>query len=245
MQAALTDDGTLAIDFASTDDAERFFAEAREHVGFFVELSRQLEFRQRLTVRAVAPGGFEFELAAEAVQVFPVSGGFGTGFQLVDWSDERAAELERRLEGEEPELSESQLSPMFKIKNMNPTERFILATKASRVERQILIRDTSPQVLLGLLQHPRIEPKEVIEILKSNFATGAIMEHVARNHQWMQNPEIPALIAKCPKTPQPLAIQLLELLRTPDLRQMAKSSGLREGVRKGALKVYTKRIGKH
>jgi len=218
MEASSTDDATLAID-ASTDEAETFFAAARETLGFFVELSRQLEFRRRLTVRA-------------------------TGFQLVDWNDERAAELERRLKGEEAELSDSQLSPMFKIKKMNPSERFILATKASRVERQILLRDTSPQVLLGLLQHPRIEPKEVIEILKSSFATGAVMEQVARNHKWMQNPEIPALIAKSPKTPQPLAIQLLEMLRTPDLRVMAKSTGLREGIRKAALKVYTKRIGK-
>lgn len=243
MEATLPDDGTLAIDFASTDDAEKFFAAARETLGFFVELSRQLEFRQRLTVRTTAPG-FAFELAVEVVQVFPVSGAFGTGFQLVDWSDERAAELERRLQGDEPALSDSQLSPMFKIKKMNPSERFILATKASRVERQILLRDSSPQVLLGLLQHPRIEPKEVIEILKSNFTTGAIMEQVARNHKWMQNPEIPALIAKSPKTPQPLAIQLLDMLRTPDLRVMAKSTGLREGIRKAALKVYTKRIGK-
>jgi len=244
MEASFTDDATLAIDFASPDEAEKFFAAARETLGFFVELSRQLEFRRRLTVRAAAPGGFAFELAAEVVQVFPVSGAFGTGFQLVDWNDERAAELERRLKGEEAELSDSQLSPMFKIKKMNPSERFILATKASRVERQILLRDTSPQVLLGLLQHPRIEPKEVIEILKSSFATGAVMEQVARNHKWMQNPEIPALIAKSPKTPQPLAIQLLEMLRTPDLRVMAKSTGLREGIRKAALKVYTKRIGK-
>jgi len=243
MEATLADDGTLAIAFADTAEAEKFFAEARASLGFFVRLPSQLEFRRRLTVRASAPG-FEFELAAEAVQVFPMSGAFGTGFQLTDWSDERAAELERALAGEEAELSESHLSPMFRIKKMNPSERFILATKASRVERQILLRDTSPHVLLGLLQHPRIEIKEVIEVLKSNFATGGIMEQVARNHKWMQNSEIPALIAKNPKTPQLLAIQLLDMLRTGDLQQMAKSSGLREGVKRAALKVYTKRISK-
>lgn len=244
MEAALTDAGTLAIEFESTGDVEKFFAEAREHQGFFVELGSQLDFRHRLTVRVTAPETFEFTFEAEVVQVFPVSGAFGTGFQLVDWTDERAAELERALRGEAPALSESQQSPIFRIKQMNPTQRFMLASKASRVERQILLRDTSPQVLLGLLNHARIEAKEVIEILKSNFATGAIMEQVARNRKWMQNPEIPVLIANSPKTPQPLAIQLLEMLRTPDLRKMARSTGLREGLRKAALRAYTKRIGK-
>ena len=186
---------------------------------------------------------FEFDFEAEVVQVYPVSGGFGTAFQLCDWGEAKEKDLEKKLKGRQRAVSDSELSPMFRIKNMNPTERFILASKASRIERQILIRDNSPQVLMGLLNHPQIEIREVIEILKSHFATGGTFEQVARNHKWMQNPEIPSLIAKNPKTPQSLAIKLLDMLRTSDLRMMAKNTGLREGLKKAALRLYTKRSG--
>lgn len=235
------DDSTLTLGMASREDAERFFATAREQAGVFAVLPRQLPFLHRLALEAKAPG-FACGCEVEVVQVYPQPGGFGTAFQLVDWDAAKEAALEKALEGE-AEVSESELSPMWKIKQMNPTERFRLAMKASRVERQILIRESSPQVLLGLLQHPQIETKEVMEIVKSNFATAGIMEQVARNRKWMSHPDLPALIAKSPKTPTPLAIKLLEYLRTPDLQQMAKSQGLREQLRKAALRVYMKRTG--
>ncbi len=244
MEARITDGGALALELASNDEAESFFAEAGETRGFYLQLDRQTEFFQRFEVRASSPEGFAFAFAAQVVQVHPVSGGFGTAFELRDWDEAKEKELAAALRGEARELSEAERSPIFRIKKMNPSERFILATKASRVERQILARDSNPQVLLGLLQHPRLEPKEVVGILKSHFVTGSIMEYVTRNRKWMQHPEIPALIAKNPKAPQPLAIQLLDLLRTRDLRQMARSSGLREGVKKAALKLYLKRTGK-
>ncbi len=72
------------------------------------------------------------------------------------------------------------------------------------------LRDNSPQVLLGLLSHPQIETKEVLEIVKSSFATPGIMERVAKNNQWLLHPEIPFLIVKSPKTPAPLALKLYE-----------------------------------
>jgi len=243
MDIFLNPDGTaLHLELGSLEEARGFWTEANTTAGFYVVLARQLPFRARLRVETRATG-FELDCEAEAVQVFPVAGGFGTAFQLSEWDAEKAAELERRLAGEEA-AAESELSPMFRIKKMNPSERFRLAMKATRVERQILLRDGSPQVLLGLLQHPQIETQEVLEIAKSAFATAAIMEQVAGNRKWMAHPELPSIIAKSPKTPQPLALKLLDHLRTPDLQQLAKSQAVREAIRKAALKAYLKRIGK-
>lgn len=243
MQARIKDDGSLDLELASREEARTFFDEAKTTQGFYLVLDRQLGFFERLKARAWSKDGFKFAFEAEVVQANPLSGGFGTAFQFCDWNGDRVQDLEKKLKGRQRVASDSELSPTFRIKQMNPTERFILASKASRVERQILIRDTSPQVLMGLLNHPQIETKEVIEILKSHFATGGTMEQVARNRKWMQNPEIPALIAKNPKTAQPLAIKLLDMLRTSDLRLMARNTGLKEGLKKAALKLYTKRSG--
>ena len=243
MQGKITNDGTIELGFSSLEEAKSFFDGVRETQGAYLEVDRLLQFFERRKIRATAGDAFDFAFEAEVVQCHPMAGGFGAAFQLCDWPPEKEKQLEQALAGKTPELSDSQLSPMHRIKKMNPTERFILATKASRVERQILIRDSSPQVLMGLLNHPRLENKEVIEILKSHFVTGGVLEHVARNRKWLQHPEVPALIAKNPKTPQPLAIKLLDLLQRRDLQQLAKSSGTREGLKKAALKLYLKRIG--
>ena len=188
---------------------------------------------------SVTDGRFEISFTAEVVQAFPVAGAFGTGFQLVGWDEKRQKELERRLKGGAKE-GEMDTSPMFRIKTMDPNQRFRLALRGNRTERAILLRDTSPQVLLGLLSHPQLETKEVVEIVNSNFASSAIMERVAKNRQWLLHPDIPATIVKSPKTPAPVALKLLEILRKSDLQKLAKGAP-RENIRKAALKLYEKR----
>ncbi len=243
----------VTLEFGAIADVESFFTECKEQTGFFLQLDRELGQYHKLTFTAIAPPRFEFSFEAEVLQVFPGPKGCGTAFRLC-WQPGQSQELDRALKGRPAEgrLADAGVaqedhaanqSPLFKIKNMNPNERFILATKASRTERQILLRDTSPQVLLGLLAHPRLETKEVLALVKSNHATGAMMDRVAGNRKWMSNPEIQLAIVKSNKTSPPLAIKLLESLRVPDLRIMAKSSSVREQVRRAALRVYLKRTG--
>ena len=239
----------VMLEFDGVSEVESFFAEVKEQTGFYLQLDRELKQYQKLTFTAQAPPRFEFSFEAEVLQVFPGPDGCGTAFRLC-WQPGQSQELDHRLKGRpaggtgvaQDEHAANQ-SPLFRIKNMNPNERFILATKASRTERQILLRDTSPQVLLGLLSHPRLETKEVLELVKSAYATGAMMDRVAGNRKWMSNPEVQTAVVKSPKTSPPLAIKLLDNLRVGDLRQMAKSSSVREQVRRAALRVYLKRTG--
>jgi len=244
MQTTLQEQSaSIVLDFANLAEAEKFFAEAEMQSGFFLELDRELKQFQRFAVTANARPRFRFRFEAEVVQVFPAAGGYGSAFQLCDWTATKDRELDRKLRsgGEE---DESVVSPVFRIKKMDVSERFRLATKASRPERQILLRDGSPQVLLGLLVHPRIEDREVKAIIDSPIATAAIMKRVAANRKWMANPEILLAVVRSPKTPPPIAIKLLPILRTPDLRVLARGSAARENVRKAALRVYLQRTGR-
>jgi len=232
---------SITLDFADLGEAEKFFEEVRQQSGFFLQLEVELKQFQRFAVVATAPG-LRFRFEAEVVQVFPAAGGYGSAFQLCDWTPAKERELERRLkDGEE---HESVVSPAFRIKKMDPNQKFILATKASRAERQILLRESSPQVLLGLLAHPRLEDREVKAIVESNAATAAIMKRVANNRKWMSNPEIHLAVVRSPKTPPPLAIKHLPTLRTPDLQILAKGAAGRDNVRRAALRVYLQRIGR-
>ncbi|MEM6455444.1 MAG: hypothetical protein AAF772_10150 [Acidobacteriota bacterium] len=152
----------------------------------------------------------------------------------------------RRKDARETGEAESrgELSPMFRIKKMNPNERFRLAMRASRTERQILIRDSAPQVLLGLLSHPQLEDQEVLDVAKSRYASAGVLQRIADNGKWMGNPEIRLTIVKNPKTAPQVALKFLPQLRTNELRPLARGDGAREALRKAALKLYLGRIGK-
>lgn len=135
-------------------------------------------------------------------------------------------------------------SPIHRINAMNPRQRARLAQRAGRTERQILLRDKSPLVLESLLNNPRIDSEEVLRIARSSRVVAPTLQRIANDSRWNSNQEILAVIARHPKTPSVFAIRLLPSLRTPDLKTMAKmSSGLREMVRKAALREYMQRTG--
>ena len=135
-------------------------------------------------------------------------------------------------------------SPTHRIKALNPQQRSILAMKANRTERQILVRDSSPQVLQGLLNNPQIDSEEILQMVRSSHVVAPILQRVAGDSRWNGNQQVIATIARHPKTPSLFATRLLPQLRTSDLRIMAKmSSGLKEMVRKAALREYLRRTG--
>ena len=185
---------------------------------------------------------------------------WGTMLEVLDWSEaEAGAAPEPEAVPEQPTLeaadeptaaevqtqvpvSEAQgVSPMFELKKMNPTQKALLATKATRQQRQILLRDPNPQVLLGLLAHPRIEVKEVLQLVKNPQAPSGLLQRVAADKRFSGNYEIQVGLVRNPKTPTPVAVRLVELLRPNDLREMAKSKAIREELRKVILRVHLRR----
>jgi hypothetical protein len=130
---------------------------------------------------------------------------------------------------------------VVRLKRLNVTEKMLLAPKAERWERQVLLRDSSAQVLLALLNNPRMEDRELLELLKSVHVTSGLLQRVAKDRRWSTNYEVQVAIVRNPKTPTPLIMRLIDGLRTKDLQVLAKSSHVRESVRKAALKVYEKR----
>jgi hypothetical protein len=239
--------GALELDFDEPAEIERFFGEASSNQGFFLDLEQPP--RQYQTFRCVAfgPDGFRFTFEAEAIQVFPRPGGVGAAFQLRSWTQLKERELERRLASATEEVDAGEqigVSPIFRIKTMNPKQKARLAMTGSRSERQILMRDHSSEVLAALLNHPRVEEAEILEVVKSPHSTGAIMKRVADNKKWMQNADIRVAVVRSPKTPTPLAIKYLSTLPTSELQTLAKMGNAREVLRKEALKIYLQRTGK-
>jgi hypothetical protein len=245
------------LEFADADQVRSFFESARKETGFLLPLPESPRLYEVVSVRALCGEAFELEVDARVIQSFerpgPDGARYQVAFQLEGWNPGRNAELMRKLsripaEGAasrgaaagEGEVTGS--SPMFRIKAMNPNERMRLALKAGRTERSILVRDTSARVLMGLLGNPRLDGEDVLHIVRSTHANAAILKRVAEDRRWTQNPEIRNAVVRNPKTPTPLALRLLETLRTPDLQVLAKAGQAKEALRRAAVRLYLKRI---
>ena len=237
MDAVLERGSELTLSFEQESELEGFVVRARADSGFVVPLAVRLDLYQKLTVRLVGGGEIRRELEAEVAQVFTGAEGEHRTAFLVDPSSLATRPARGEHAGEVDGTS-----PLFQIKKMNPSQKARLAARAGRSERQILLRESSAQVLQGLLVNPRIEGKEILQIVKSTHANAAILQRVASDARWGKNPEVLATVAKNPKTPVPFATRLIEKLRTSDLRLMAKmQSGMREVIRRAALREYLRR----
>ena len=246
--------GTAALKFPGRDAIREFFAAARAQGGFLLPLDARPRPFATLELTAVDGSGFELVFRARVVQISDRDGALTVAFLLADWNEAKDRELEHKLRAAESESAGEGApagedehdvgSPVFRIKQLDPGKRMLLAMKAGRTERQILCRDISPQVLLGLLSNPRIEAEEVLAIVKSTHVSAAVLQRVAGERRWMSAAEIRTAVVRNPKTPPPLAIRLLETLPISELRDMAKMGSLREDVRRAAFRAYTRMMSR-
>jgi hypothetical protein len=234
--------GRLTLDFPAPEALCDFLREAERQNGFLLALPEALDQYETLEGVVTVGGAAAGRMELAALQVFPGGpGGHPTALELRGW-EEAAGDPE--TETDAPTGESLGVSPIFKIKQMTPPEKIRFAPRANRTERQILLRDSSPQVLLALLNNPYLESDDVVTLVKSPYAAANVLQRVASDRRWSSSFDIRSAVVKNPKTPTPLAISLLPRLRTPELRALARSQEIRETLKKAALREYLKRSGR-
>lgn len=136
--------------------------------------------------------------------------------------------------------SRGEQSSWDKIRNLSRIEKLLLAPKADRSERQVLIQDPDAQVIFSLLKNPRITTEEVIRIARSPVLSSIAAELITKTTIWASNAEIRGALVHNPRTPPPLAIKLLPTLPEPEIRQIAKS-GVSQALKQAALRILVNR----
>jgi hypothetical protein len=113
-------------------------------------------------------------------------------------------------------------------------EKVALARKVHRVLLQRLIVAADAQVLLALLDNPRLAENDILLILNTSEAPPEFFAELARHRKWGQYYGVRLALAECPRTPLPIALSALVQLRTADLDLLVERPQLPEQLRSAA-----------
>ena len=121
---------------------------------------------------------------------------------------------------EEEEQEDSQ-SVTQRLAQMNVPERLKRATKGTREERSILIRDPNKLIATAVLSSPKLTSAEVEAIAKMANVSEEILRIIAMNRSWIKNYNVVWSLTKNPKTPVQLSMNLLSRLAEKDLQKLS------------------------
>jgi hypothetical protein len=137
----------------------------------------------------------------------------------------------------EPEETEPEKTTLWeRLRGMTLPQKILLAPKADRVTRALLIHESDPQVLFALLKNPRLSIDEVVRVAKSPYLSFQAAELILRTSAWASNLDVRLALVHNPKLPVPFALRLLPTLPDHEVRAIAKGAATSMPLKQAALK---------
>jgi hypothetical protein len=127
-------------------------------------------------------------------------------------------------------------SAMQRLQEMSVPQKMSRATKGTREERAILIRDPNKLISVAVLSSPKLTDSEVEAIAKMSSVSDEILRIIANNRSWMKNYVVVSALARNPKTPLPVSMNLLNRLNEKDLKVLSTNRNVPEVLRTTARK---------
>lgn len=131
-----------------------------------------------------------------------------------------------------------------RIQKLSVSERIHLALRGGKEIRAILLRDPNKEVVLTVLQNPKITENEIELAARSRSISDEVLRKITKKKEWMKNYGIILALVTNPKTPPGIAVTLVNELKTKDLALLEKNRNVIEGVRATAKKLLRARKGR-
>lgn len=183
--------------------------------------SETVPLHTTLLVTLRGPHGGEAHLKATVVATLPD----GLALAIDGDPDERLARLTLKTADEsesETETAAKRENAWDRMRSLSQMEKILLAVKADRSERALLLQDNDPRVLLSLLRNPRLTVDEVARLAKSSFLNYQIAEVILKASQWMSSLDVRVGLVHNPKTPPAFALRILPTLPDSEVRAIAR-----------------------
>jgi hypothetical protein len=133
-----------------------------------------------------------------------------------------------------PEIADEEddeKSAMQRLSEMSVPQKMSRATKGTREERSILIRDPNKLISVAVLSSPKLTDSEVESIAKMTSVSDEILRIISTNRNWMKSYVVVAALARNPKTPLAVSMNLLNRLTEKDLRTLSTNRNVPEVLR--------------
>lgn len=135
---------------------------------------------------------------------------------------------------DEERKSKKVVSAYNKIMRMNIPEKIQLAILGTREERTILIRDSNKQVSQAVLKSPKLTASDVQVISTFRQVDSDVLQGIANIKKWIKDYGIVLNLVRNPKTPQGVALHLLNRVTMTDLKILKLNKNVPEVVRRTA-----------
>ncbi|RLE28129.1 MAG: hypothetical protein DRJ65_00555 [Acidobacteria bacterium] len=130
---------------------------------------------------------------------------------------------------------------LLKLPKLTLGEKIGLARRSHRALYAPLIATADDQVIVALLENPRLTEDDVVNLLNSSDPDPTVFSAVLRSPRWAPRRGIRVAMARNRSTPLPVALSAVAELAPGELKALAEDPGLPEGVRKGVLGLLKKR----
>ncbi|NOY38796.1 MAG: hypothetical protein GXO95_00720 [Nitrospirae bacterium] len=167
------------------------------------------------------------EIAAEAASLLSLPVKMTTG--AADLVTEKQAEVRLQKKG----------SILQRIQRLSVGQRIQLALKGGKDIRNVLIRDPNREVVIKVLENPKITENEVEMIARNPSSPDDALRYIFKKKDWIRKYNIVLSLASNPKTPIGISMPLITRLRMHDLVILEKNKNIPEAVR-NAVKRYLK-----
>jgi len=169
----------------------------------------------------------------------PVPGQEGTDEPLIDASgpppNQESADAEGEAEGDD----EARQGTAQKLGALNVAERMKAAMKGTKEERSILIRDPNKLVSVSVLSSPKLTESEVENFAKMANVSEEILRIIGQNRAWTKNYGVISGLAKNPKTPLGVSMNVVQRLNEKDLKLIAMDRNLQQPLKLAVRKRLT------
>jgi hypothetical protein len=123
-----------------------------------------------------------------------------------------------------------------RLSKMNVPQKVQRATKGSREERAILIRDPNKMIAMAVLSSPKLTISEIEGFARAGNVGEDCLRVIAMTRAWMKNYNVVAALTRNPKTPIGISMNLMSRLTDKDLRMLSTDRNVPDVLRISARK---------
>jgi hypothetical protein len=169
-------------------------------------------------------------------EFFGDRGVFPSEIPLIEVDEPLIDTAPSELVEEEAETEADRGSIMQRIQQMSFTERLRAAMKGTKEMRAILIRDPNKMICAAVLSSPKVTESEAASFAKMASLSEDVLRAIGHNRAWMKSYGVVIGLARNPKTPVAMSLNLLARLQDRDVQAISVDRNVPEPLRIAARK---------